>query len=166
MFQHAVDVLSISRIVSFILRTADGPTVHAVLAAFRPPSVQDGAVGHAVHGGFHARGAGGFQRPNRVVQPDVNTAGHREAGIHVVVLDESHGNLTCNLFGRCKDVPDQLFPPLVLGMGFAAEHELDSVSTNGTKSLKITKDEVGSLVSGKSSRKADGQPLFVKFHAG
>ena len=32
--------------------------------------------------------------------------------------------------------------------------------------IEEVEDEVGPLVSGKSSCKADGQPLFVKFHAG
>ena len=137
-----------------------------MLAALWPPTVQDGTVRNTVHGCFHAGCTGGFQRANRVVEPDVYTAGHRQAGVHVVVFNEGHGDVVGHLSCRCEDVPNQLFSALVFRVRFSTEHELDTVGPDGSEPFEVAEDQVGALVGCEAACEANGQTVFVEFHTG
>ena len=164
--EHGVDVFCVPCIVSVVFSLSDGPSVDAVLAALWPPTVEDGTVWNTVHGCFHAGCTRGFQRANRVVEPDVYTAGHRQAGVHVVVFNEGHGDVVGHLSCRGEDVPNQLFSTLVFRVRFSTEHELDTVGPDGSEPFEVAEDQVGALVGCETACKANGQSVFVEFHTG
>ena len=70
-----------------MLPVADGEAVQAVVG-FRPPAIQHREIQAAVQHHLLAAGAGGFQRPPRIVQPDVHALHEVAADVDVVVFDE------------------------------------------------------------------------------
>ena len=103
---------------------ADGKAVCAVVA-FAPPAVQDAEIQAAVAAGFHAAGAGGFERAARIVQPDVAAGNHLPRDMDVVVLDENQMAFQFAVFAQVNDVLDVALAFVVARMRFAGENELD-----------------------------------------
>src|SRR2546423_10170611 len=103
---------------------ADGKAVAAVVT-FAPPSIQNAEVQTSVAAGLLATGAGGFQRPARIVEPNVTAGNHLPGDMHVVVLDEDQVALELAVFAEVNDVLDVALAFVVARMRFAGENELD-----------------------------------------
>ena len=134
-----------------------------MFACLWPPTVEDGEVRHTVHYGLHPRGPTGLHGPNRRVQPHVHPTGHGQAGGHGVVLQKGDRNVL-ELLRRGEDLLDQPLAPLVAGVCFPREDELDLAAPDFIQPLDVPEDQGGSLVGGESACEADRQPIAVQLH--
>src|SRR5215472_14225978 len=103
---------------------ADGETVGSVVA-FTPPAIKDAEVEAPVAAGFHAAGAGSFERPAGSVEPDIAAGDHLAGDVDVVVLQEDEMALEVAVFAEMDDVLDVAFPVVVARVGFAGKDELN-----------------------------------------
>ena len=156
MLKHVVDVFCISVIITVIFRIPNRPSIHTVNASLRPPPVEDRTVWNTIHCSLHTRCTRCFHRTDWIVQPNVNTAGHHQSGMHVVILDERNWDFVGDLVCRFEDVTNQLFPTFVSRVRFSRENELNLSCTNCPKSLQIFEDQVCSFVGCKSTCKTNG----------
>ena len=115
---------------------ADGKAIGAVVA-FAPPAIEDAEVQAAVAAGFHAAGAGSFQRPARIVQPDVAAGNHLPRHMDIVVLDENQMALQFAVFAQMNDVLDEALAFVVARMRFAGKNELDRAAAGRATSFTI-----------------------------
>src|SRR5436190_7459709 len=105
-------------------RVANGPARDTVLAALRPPAVEDGEVESAVHGRLHARGSARLHGPAGSVQPHVTAAREQAPQSHAVVLEVDDGLRP--LANRLDEERDDGLTLLVGGMRLAGEDELEA----------------------------------------
>src|SRR5437764_547280 len=82
----ALDVVLISQI-GILFAGPDRPAV-VVLIAFDPPPVKHAEIEPAIHADFHAAGAGSFERPSRIIEPDVDSLNEMTRDVHVIVFEE------------------------------------------------------------------------------
>jgi hypothetical protein len=90
--QGARLVLVALRGIEAVGRRLDRPAVLAVVA-LAPPAVEHRQVDGAVDRRLHARGARGFQRVDRVVEPDVDAGHHAPRQVQVVAFDQQDAAL-------------------------------------------------------------------------
>ncbi len=166
--EDAVEVGGIGGVLGLLvverLAAADGPAVGAV-PAFVPPAVEDRDVDDAVGGRLHAARAGRFERPARVVQPDVDALHEVARDAHVVVLEDEG---TAGQPGRLRaleDVADDALPGPIGGMRLAREDDLDRallVPQQPRQPLLVAEQERRSLVGREAAGEADGQDVRVE----
>src|SRR5258706_12442527 len=103
---------------------ADGEAVHAVVS-LRPPAVQNGEVEATVQYHLLPAGAGGFERPARIVEPDVHALHEQAPYVDVVVFykDEFVGEL--RIAHQFRDLLQHALPRLISRMRLSGEHKLD-----------------------------------------
>src|SRR2546427_5004995 len=103
------------------------PNRKAVLpiVTFTPPAVENTQVQAAVAAGFHAAGAGGFQRAAWIVQPNVAARYHLARHVHVVILNEDQMAFQLAVFAEMNDALDIALAFVIARMGFAGKNELD-----------------------------------------
>src|ERR1043166_5041571 len=143
---------------------ADGEAVGAVVA-FPPPAIENAQVQATMTAGFLAAGAGGFEGPARVVQPDVAAAGHGAGDMHIVVLDENEVAFEFAVFAEVDDVLDVAFAVVVAGMSFAREDELDRalpIVDQLQDVFELLEDQRGALVGGKAAREPDRERVRIE----
>jgi hypothetical protein len=94
------------------------------VVTFAPPAVHDAQVQTAVAARLLPAGAGGFQGPARIVEPDVAAGNHRARHVNVVVFDEHHVALEFAVFAQVNDALDVALAVVVARMGLAGKNEL------------------------------------------
>ena len=157
---HAVLFLNVVR----LRIRADGEAVRAVVA-FAPPAVKDAEVEAAVATGFHAAGAGSFERTPRIVQPDIAAGNHLPRNVDVVVFDEHQVTGQFTVFAQVNDLLDESFAFVVAGMRLAGKYELDwplLVVGEIHDVFELLENQRRALVGGEAPRKADGQRVGVQ----
>ena len=133
---------------------------------FIPPSVEHGEVDHTVHECLFARCAGGFEGAGGGVHPDVDTAHEAARQLHVVVVEED--DFTDEL-GAHRDVVnllDKTLPGPIGGVSLSGEEELDGivgVVDNLGQTVEVRKEEVGTLIGGKTAGETDDKRVGVDF---
>src|SRR4051812_36363585 len=143
---------------------ADGEAVRAVVA-FAPPAVEDAEVQAAVATGFHAAGAGGFERAARVVQPNVATGNHLASDVDVIVLNEHKAALQVAVFAEMNDVLDVTFAIIIARVRFAGKDELHRarfVAGEFNDVLHLLENERGSLVGRETARETDSERVGIQ----
>src|SRR5882757_2366310 len=103
---------------------SDRETIGPVVT-LAPPAIENAEVEAAMAAGFHATGAGGFQRPARRIQPNVAARNHLPRDMHVVVLDENQMPLQIAVLAQVDDVLNVAFAILIAGMRFAGKNKLN-----------------------------------------
>ena len=138
---------------------ADGEAVEAVVG-FGPPAVEHREVEAAVEDDLLAAGAGSFQRPARIVEPDVDALDEVAADVDVVVLDEDELVAELRVAHHLGDLLQDALAGLVVRMGLAGEEELHGalgIVDHGGEALHVGKHQIGALVGGEAAGEADGQ---------
>ena len=141
------------------LTGGDRPTVAAVVP-LRPPSIQNAQVESPVDGGLHPRGSARFHRLEGVVEPDVDALHKVLSNVDVIIFHKDQSVLHIVTAGYVENLLDQLLASLVRRMGLPGEDELNralGVGENLHESLGILENQVGPLVRGETTGKADGQ---------
>ncbi len=64
------------------------------------------------------------------------------------------------------DVFDHAFARFILGVGLAAEDQLEFAATDACQPLQVTQDQIPTLVGGRAAGEADGQQFGIKTAAG
>ena len=152
-------------IVVIFRRRLDRPAIGAVVALV-PPAVGNRQVEHAVHRRLHAGGAGGFQRIDRVVQPDI-AAGNQPAR-EAEVIAFHHQQLALEL-GPARDfvdAADQLLAGLVGRVRLAGENEQHrpvGIVDDLAHPVHVFEHQRGALVGREAAREADGQHVGIEW---
>ena len=166
------EVLGVAGVGDFVIDVlpvvADGEAVLAVVG-LGPPAVEDREVEAAVEHGFHAAGAGGFLRPARCVEPDVDAL-HQVAGdVDVVIFDEHDAAGEAAVVAEVFDLLDEVLAGLVGRMGLAGEDELHGalriVDQLGQR-IHLAEEQVGPLVRGEAACEADGERVGIERRCG
>ena len=141
------------------LADADREAVQAVVG-LGPPAVEHRQVQAAVQHDLLSARAARFERPPRVVQPDVDALHEVPADVDVVVLDEHHLAGEARVARQPRDLLQHLLARAVVRMRLAGEDELDRhlrvVDERGDR-FEVLQDQVGALVGGEAPREADRQ---------
>ena len=151
-------------VVDVLRALADGKAVGAV-EGLGPPAVEDREVQGPVEHGLLAAGAGGLQRPPRIVQPDVDALDQVPADVDVVVLDEDHALGEAGVEAEVGDPLDQLLARLVGGVGLAGEDELHRplrIVDHLGHAVDVVEEQVGPLVGGEPPGEADGEDVRIE----
>ncbi len=98
------------------------------VVTFSPPAIQHREVECAVHGSFHAAGAGGFTRAARGVEPDVNALHQVACHVHIVIIQEYKASAIASVFDFAVDLLDQEFSGFISRMRFAGKNDLDRLA--------------------------------------
>src|SRR5260370_5040201 len=94
---------------------ADGPAV-VLGISLHPPAIQDAQVDATVGADFHAAGAGRFQGPARIVQPNVNPLHHVTGQVDLIVFQENDAAAKLRSSCDVHNLDDQLLPASIAGM--------------------------------------------------
>jgi hypothetical protein len=133
-----------------------------------PPAVENRKVQAAVQRGLLPGSAAGLLRTTRVVQPHVNSLNELARHVHVVVFDKYDPRREAMIPGEPHNILDQLLAHAVLGVGLAAEDELDRPVRRAHKriqTLDVLQDQAGPLVGREPAREADRKRIQVEsFH--
>src|SRR4051812_8338470 len=143
---------------------ADGEAVRAVVT-FAPPAIENAQVEAAVTAGLLSARPRSFERPARIIQPDVAARHHLACDVHVIIFDKHDITLELAEFAQVNDVLDELFPFVVARMGLAGVDELHRslAVVHETDDLFIfLENERRAFVSGKSPRKTDRQRIRIQ----
>ncbi|OPZ29522.1 MAG: hypothetical protein BWZ01_00531 [Deltaproteobacteria bacterium ADurb.BinA179] len=157
---HVVLILEI--VVHFPV--ADGPAEVGMIP-FHPPAVLYTEIERTVGGCFHARGAAGFQRPPRVVQPDVRTLDQVSGDVHVVVFEEDDPVAERLLPCDVGDALDDGLAFMVSRMRLARDDDLHRevrVRDDLSQALDIVEEQESPLVGGEPFGESDGQGVRMQ----
>src|SRR5437899_5805213 len=102
---------------------ADGPAV-VLGISLHPPAIQDAQVDAAVGADFHAAGAGRFQGPARIVQPNVNPLHHVAGQVDLIVFQENDAAEKLGSASDMYDLGDQLLATMAPRMSLSREQKL------------------------------------------
>src|SRR6516162_535884 len=101
----ALHFVLVSQVGIFFTRP-DRPTV-VLSVAFGPPTVQNAEVDAAIATNLHAARSRRFERPARVVEPDVDSLYQMASDVDVVVLDKDYATAKFRPPGNVQDLGDQ-----------------------------------------------------------
>src|ERR1700683_4922868 len=134
---------------------ADGKAVHAVVG-LRPPAIEDGEIESAVQHYLLPAGAGRFQRPPRIVQPNVNALHEVAPDVDVVILDEDKFVGELRIAHQVGDLLQHFLAGFVQRVRLAGKNKLHRtfwIVDHRSQPLNVFKDQIGTLISGKAPRK-------------
>ena len=154
--------------VRIFFASADGPAV-VLGISLHPPAIQDAQVDAAVGADFHAAGAGRFQGPARIVQPNVNPLHHVTGQVDLIVFQENDAAAKLRSASDVHDLGDQLLAAVVTGMGLAGKQQLHGsilIVDDGAKPIEIAKNQRATLISGETPGETDGQCLWIEHFLG
>ena len=143
---------------------ADRPAVFAVVA-FAPPAVQDAQVEAAVGREFHAARARGFERTQRVVEPEIDALGEAASDERVVILDEDEAAFEPFVARPAVDFLDEALAAFVLRMGLARKDKLHGtlrVGEDALEAVHVREEQGAALVGGEPAGEPDGENLGVQ----
>ena len=132
--------------------------------AFNPPTIKNREVNHTVHLGLLTRCAGSLERTGRSIHPDIDTRYQATGKLHIVVLEED--NLTEELWTLAdfKDLLDKSLSGAVSGVSLTREEEehwMLGVVNNLAEAIQVGEEQVGALVSSKTTAEANHQRVGV-----
>ena len=132
--------------------------------AFNPPTIKNREVNHTVHLGLLTRCAGSLERTGRSIHPDIDTRYQATGKLHIVVLEED--NLTEELWTLAdfKDLLDKSLSGAVSGVRLTREEEehwMLGVVNNLAEAIQVGEEQVGALVSSKTTAEANHQRVGV-----
>ena len=163
----------IEQVVGFILVTLvmietgiprrDTPAVLPVIT-FTPPAIQHTEVDRAIQAGFLARGATGFQRIFRCIEPHIHARHHMPCQGHIIALQQQDFADKIGVHGVVVNHLDQVLPGLVVGMGLTGKHDHHRalrVIEQPRQAIRFGKQHKGSLIGSKTPREAHHQNIRV-----
>src|SRR5262245_32909988 len=101
---------------------SDGESVESVIG-LRPPAIEHGKIEPTIQDHFLSACARRFERPSRIVQPDVDALHEVSADVDVVVLDENNFIGESRIAHEVCDLLKNSLAGLVLWMSLSGEHE-------------------------------------------
>ena len=138
---------------------ADRKSVQAVVP-FGPPAVEHRQVQAAVEHHLLAAGAARFERPPRIVEPDVDPLDEVAADVDVVILDEEQLAGESRIADQPRDLLQDLLAGPIVWMRLAREDQLHRhlrIVEQRDGRFEILQDQIGAFVGGEAPREADGQ---------
>ena len=108
---------------------------------------------------FHAAGTGGFQRPARIVQPDVTAGSHLPCDVNVIIFDKHEVTGQFAVFAEVDDLLDETLALVVARVRLAGENELDGplfVAREFHNAVELLENQWRALVRGEPARETDG----------
>src|SRR4029077_6219832 len=94
------------------------------IKAFVPPAIEHAEINSAVRRAFHSAGAARFHRPERIVQPKIDTLHESARDVAVVVLEKHGPVLKSGFAAEFVNFLDQRAPTFIARMRFAGKDEL------------------------------------------
>ena len=141
----------------------DRPAV-ALPVAFAPPAIQHRQVDHAVHAGLHARSAGGLQRIDRIVEPDIDAGDQPARKAQVIAFHEQDLPFELGQLRDARDLADQVLAGHVGGVRATREDEQHRplrIAGDRPQPVEILEQQRRALVGGEAAREADGEHVGV-----
>src|SRR5260221_3348726 len=109
---------------------------------------------------FHTAGARGFQRPPRVIEPDIASGDHLPRHMHVVVLKKHEAALQIAKLAQMDDVLNVTLAVVITWMGFSGKNELHGarlIPRELNDVFELLKDQRGAFIGGETPRKTNRQ---------
>src|SRR4051812_8281117 len=134
----------------------DSEAVQAVVGLC-PPSVEYREIQPTIQHYFLSACAGRFERPTRIVEPDIDTLHEMAADIDVVILNKDEAICKCRVAHHFGNLLQDTFAGLVVWMRFSCEDKLHRpvrIVHHGIEPGDIRQHEVRTLVGGKAAREA------------
>ena len=166
--EGAVQIFSVARVVNVHAGVgsagSDREAVHTVVG-LGPPAVEDRKIEAAIQHDLLTAGAGSFQRPARIVQPDIDALDQMAADIDVVVFDEDEPARR----SRRSRINSAIFCSTCLpgsSCGWALPAKMNCTGRFGSLTIAASfsisrKNQIGPLVCCEPSGKADRQCIRV-----
>src|SRR4029077_10506056 len=101
----------------------DGKSVGAVVT-LAPPAVEDAEVQATMAAGFHAAGAGCFERSARIVQPDIAARYHLPGDMDIIIFHKHHGPRQFTVFADMDNLLDEPLALVIARVRLARKNEL------------------------------------------
>lgn len=142
---------------------ADGKTIGAV-KSFGPPAIQNATVQAAVENRFLTAGAGRFERPPRIIEPDVHSLDQVSADIDVVIFDEGNASGEAGIVAKIRDFLDELFARFIFRVRLSSKDHLDrsfGIAEDCRNTIEIIEQQIGSFVSCEATTKTDCQDIWA-----
>ncbi len=140
-----------------------GPTGTLAITLI-PPTVEYREVEKAVHLSLLARSARGLKRTGGSIEPDVDTGEQTFRHGHIVILKENDFTQEFRTLRNLNDALDQVFTGAVGRVSLAGKDELHReflVVHNFRQTVKVSKEEMRTLVGGEAASKAYEQSIGI-----
>ena len=167
--EHAVDGGGIKLVLIVLIgvgATLGQSPTSSLTIAFIPPAVLDGEVNNSIHQRLFAAGARGLLRTGGRVKPNIHAADKTTSEVHVVVLKEDNLSKELRTTADVNDALDKALTCTIVRMrltGVDKLHGIVGVIDDASQTIKVRKEQVSTLVSGKATSEANEQGVGIDF---
>src|SRR5438477_1139794 len=144
--------------------SANGKSVRAIVA-FAPPPIEDAYVEAPMTTRLLPAGPGGFQRPSRIVQPDIAARNQLAGNMNVVVLNKDQVAFQFAEPAQVDNVLNVALAFVIARVRLARENKLDwplPVVRQLNDVLELLKYQRGAFVSREAAGEPDGQGVGIE----